>query len=123
VSRHTVRLGAQGQTLDHFGAHVSSPRPVSTAHCVWRSKGHQRRGNADITVGVRLTGSVRETPTLTTRSIVCVTPTDTIGTVCKVSKKLHVAAWELHTVVPVSTHGLLLYVRSLCDSVTRHGPI
>lgn len=46
-------------------------------------EGQQGRGNADITVGVRPTGSISETPTATTRSAVCVTPTQTIGTVCK----------------------------------------
>lgn len=46
-------------------------------------EGQQGRGNADITVGVRPTGSIRETPTPTTRSLVCVTPTQTIGTVCR----------------------------------------
>jgi endo-1,4-beta-xylanase len=46
-------------------------------------EGQQGRGNADVTVGVRPTGSIKETPTPTTRSVVCVTATQTIGTVCK----------------------------------------
>lgn len=49
-------------------------------------EGQQGRGNADITVGVRPTGTIKETPTPTTRSQVCVTPTQTLGPICRPKK-------------------------------------
>jgi hypothetical protein len=46
-------------------------------------EGQEGKGNADITVGVRPSGSVRETATPTTRTAVCMTTSQKIGTVCK----------------------------------------
>ena len=46
-------------------------------------EGQQGTGTADITVGVRPTGSIKETATPTTRTAVCMTTKQTIGTVCK----------------------------------------
>ena len=55
-------------------------------------EGQQGQGNADITVGVRPTGTIVETPTATTRSQVCVTPTQTLGPICRPKKVKKAAA-------------------------------
>lgn len=82
--RRTNRRGGTITFNNHYKAWVAAGLPMgSLGNTYIVVEGQQGRGNADITVGVRPTGSIRETPTPTTRSVVCVTPTQTIGTVCK----------------------------------------
>lgn len=82
--RRTNRRGGTITFNNHYKAWVAAGLPMgSLGNTFIVVEGQQGRGNADITVGVRPTGSITETPTPTTRSAVCVTPTQTIGTVCK----------------------------------------
>ncbi|KAK7189957.1 hypothetical protein DPSP01_013418 [Paraphaeosphaeria sporulosa] len=82
--RRTNRRGGTITFNNHYKAWVAAGLPMgSLGNTFIVVEGQQGRGNADITVGVRPTTSIVETPTPTTRSAVCVTPTQTIGTVCK----------------------------------------
>ncbi|KAL5119443.1 hypothetical protein ACEQ8H_002713 [Pleosporales sp. CAS-2024a] len=82
--RRTWRRGGTITFQNHYDAWVAAGLPMgSVGNSYIVVEGQPGRGNADITVGVRPTTSIAETPTPTTRSLVCVTPTQTIGTVCR----------------------------------------
>ncbi|CAI6321522.1 unnamed protein product [Periconia digitata] len=82
--RRTSRRGGTITFRNHYNAWKAAGLPAGTVGNTFIVvEGQQGRGNADITVGVRPTGTIAETPTPTTRSVVCETPTQTIGTVCR----------------------------------------
>ena len=82
--RRTNRRGGTITFNNHYRAWAAAGLPLgSLGNTFIVVEGQQGRGNADVTVGVRPTTSIRETATPTTRSLVCVTSSHTIGTICK----------------------------------------
>jgi endo-1,4-beta-xylanase len=82
--RRTWRRGGTITFNNHYKAFIAAGLPLGTlGNTFIVVEGQQGKGNADITVGVRPTTSIKETPTPTTRSVVCMTTSQTIGTVCK----------------------------------------
>lgn len=81
--RRTNRRGGTITFNNHFKAWQAAGLPLGTlGNTFIVVEGQQGTGNADITVGVRPTGSIKETATPTTRTAVCM-KSPTIGTVCK----------------------------------------
>jgi len=82
--RRTNRRGGTITFNNHYRAWAAAGLPLGNLQNTFIVvEGQQGTGNADITVGVRPTGSIKETATPTTRTAVCMTTKNTIGTVCK----------------------------------------
>jgi endo-1,4-beta-xylanase len=82
--RRTNRRGGTITFNNHYRAWAAAGLPLGNLQNTFIVvEGQQGTGNADITVGVRPTGSIKETATPTTRSAVCMTTKNTIGSVCK----------------------------------------
>ena len=82
--RRTNRRGGTITFNNHYRAFAAAGLPLGSLQNTFIVvEGQQGTGNADITVGVRPTGSIKETATPTTRTAVCMTTKQTIGTVCK----------------------------------------
>ena len=80
--RRTNRRGGTITFNNHVKAWAAAGLPLGTiGNTFIVVEGQQGTGNADITVGVRPTGQIVETPTPTTRTAVCTT-SPTIGPVC-----------------------------------------
>jgi endo-1,4-beta-xylanase len=82
--RRTNRRGGTITFNNHYKAWTAAGLPLGSLQNTFIVvEGQQGTGNADITVGVRPTTSIKETATPTTRTAVCMTTSQTIGTVCK----------------------------------------
>lgn len=82
--RRTNRRGGTITFNNHYKAWIAAGLPLGSLQNTFIVvEGQQGTGNADITVGVRPTTSIRETATPNTRTAVCITTSQTIGTVCK----------------------------------------
>lgn len=82
--RRTNRRAGTITFNNHYRAWKAAGLPLgSLGNTFIVVEGQQGTGNADITVGVRPTTSIRETATPTTRSVVCMTSSQTVGPVCR----------------------------------------
>jgi endo-1,4-beta-xylanase len=82
--RHTNRRGGTITFANHYNAWNAAGLKLGALQNFFLAiEGQPGSGTADITVGKYPTTSIVETPTPTTRSLICVTSSYTVGPVCK----------------------------------------
>jgi endo-1,4-beta-xylanase len=102
--RHTNRVGGTITFKNHYDAWNAAGLKLGALQNFFIAvEGQPGTGTADLTVGKYPTTSVVETPTPTTRSLICVTTSYTVGPVCKPGQTGNPTTKKTTTTTPKTT--------------------